>query len=151
MPSQLKSEDNMKTSKAGIELIKKYEGLRLASYVDSSGVWTIGYGHTGDVKMGDVITKEEAERLLIQDLSVAENEINRYGLNLCQNQFDALVSFVYNVGIGNFRKSTLLKKLQADPNDPTIADEFKRWIYAGGKVLQGLVKRRSDEARLYFS
>ncbi len=141
----------MKTSKAGIELIKKYEGLRLASYVDSAGVLTIGYGHTGGVKMGDVITKEEAERLLIEDLSVAENEINRYGLNLCQNQFDALVSFVYNVGIGNFRKSTLLKKLLADPNDPTIASEFNRWIYAGGRVLQGLVKRRSEEARLYFS
>lgn len=141
----------MKTSKKGIDFIKSHEGLRLASYVDSAGVWTIGYGHTGGVKMGDVITKEQAEKFLIKDLEMAEDEINMYHLNLNQNQFDALASFIYNVGIKNFRESTLLMLLMNNPNDPDIEKQFKRWIYAGGRVLQGLVKRRSDEARLYFS
>lgn len=140
----------MKTSDNGIEFIKKHEGLRLKAYLCPSGKPTIGYGHTKGVKLGDVITEEEAEQLLREDLIVVENEINRHNLNLNQNQFDALVSFVYNVGIGNFRSSTLLKKIKANPNDESIANEFKRWVYSNGKRLPGLVKRREEEAKLYF-
>ena len=141
----------MKTSDKGIGLIKRFEGLRLKAYLCPAGKPTIGYGHTKDVKLGDVITEEEAEQLLREDLIVVENEINRHNLNLNQNQFDALVSFVYNVGIGNFRTSTLLKKIKANPNDKTIANEFKRWVYSNGKRLPGLVKRREEEAELYFT
>lgn len=140
----------MKTSNKGIELIKKHEGLRLKAYLCPAGKWTIGYGHTKDVKPGQVITEEEAERLLRDDLAIAENEINRHNLDINQNQFDALASFVYNVGVGNFRTSTLLKKIKANPNDESIADEFRRWVYSNGKKLPGLVKRREEEAELYF-
>jgi len=141
----------MKISDNGIELIKKHEGLRLEAYLCPAGKWTIGYGHTKGVKPGQVVTKEEAERLLREDLIVVENEINRHNLNINQNQFDALASFVYNVGVGNFRTSTLLKKIKANPNDKTIANEFKRWVYSNGKKLPGLVKRREEEAKLYFT
>ena len=141
----------MRISRTGIELIKAHEGLRLAAYICPSGVPTIGYGHTYNVKMGDRITEEQAEKFLIDDLAVAEREVNRYGLNLTQNQFDALVSFVFNVGVGNFRSSTLLKRLKANPNDPDIANQFKKWVYGGGKVLPGLVRRRNEEAKLYFN
>ncbi len=140
----------MKTSDKGIGLIKRFEGLRLKAYLCPAGKPTIGYGHTKDVKLGDVITEEEAEQLLLEDLIVVENEINKHNLDINQNQFDALVSFVYNVGVGNFRTSTLLKKIKTDPNDKTIANEFKRWVYGGGKILPGLVRRRKEEANLYF-
>jgi lysozyme len=141
----------MRTSRKGIELIKAHEGLRLDAYLCPAGVPTIGYGHTHGVKMGDRITEEQAEKFLIGDLIVAETEVNRYGLNINQNQFDALVSFVYNIGAGNFRSSTLLKRLKANPNDPDIANQFKRWVHGGGKVLPGLVRRRDEEAKLYFT
>ena len=141
----------MKTSDKGIGLIKRFEGLRLKAYLCPAGKPTIGYGHTKGVKLGDVITEEEAEQLLLEDLIVVENEINKHNLDINQNQFDALVSFVYNVGVGNFRTSTLLKKIKANPNDKTIANEFKRWVYSNGKRLPGLVKRREEEAKLYFT
>lgn len=140
----------MKTSKSGIDLIKEHEGLKLKAYLCPAGVWTIGYGHTYNVNKGDVVNEEQAEQFLIGDLIVAETEINRLGLDLNQNQFDALVSFVFNVGGGNLRSSTLLKKLRENPNDPDIGRQFKRWVYAGKEVLPGLVRRRNDEARLYF-
>ena len=141
----------MRTSRKGIEFIKAHEGLRLDAYLCPAGVPTIGYGHTYNVKMGDRITEEQAEKFLIDDLAVAEREVNRYGFDLTQNQFDALVSFVFNVGVGNFRSSTLLKRLKANPNDPDIANQFKRWVYGNGKVLPGLVRRRNEEAKLYFT
>lgn len=140
----------MKTSKAGIELIKRHEGLRLAAYLCPAGVPTIGYGHTKGVRLGQVITEAEAEKLLIQDLKTAEDEINRHLLPLKQHQFDSLTSFVFNVGVGSFRSSTLLKRLKIDVNHPDIKNQFGRWIYAGGKRLDGLVKRRAEEAKLYF-
>ena len=141
----------MKTSDKGIDLIKKYEGLRLNAYLDAVGVWTIGFGHTLNVKSTDVITLDEAEYFLRQDVEFAEKEVNRHNLNINQNQFDALVSFVFNLGVGNFARSTLLRKIKSNPNDPTIRKEFERWIYAGGKVLNGLVRRRKEEADLYFA
>lgn len=150
----------MKTSQEGINFIKKHEGLRLAAYLDSTGTPTIGYGHTGGVKLGDVITEQQAEQYLRQDVIIAENEINRQQLPLNQNQFDALVSFVFNVGVGRprshprgpsgFLGSTLLAKAKIDVNNPSIADEFRRWVYSKGRVLPGLVKRRKEEAELYF-
>lgn len=148
-------EKNMKTSDRGINFIKNFEKLRLEAYPDPVGIWTIGYGHTGGVKPGDKVTEEEAEKLLRHDLQIAENEINRLDLWLTQNRFDALVSFVFNVGTGNFRSSTLRKKLLENPDDPSIFDEFKRWKYGkvNGKsvVLPGLVKRREAEAKLYMT
>ena len=103
------------------------------------------------MKPTDVITLHEAERFLRQDVEFAEKEVNRHNLDINQNQFDALVSFVFNLGVGNFARSTLLRKIKSNPDDPTIRKEFERWIYAGGKVLNGLVRRRKEEADLYFT
>ena len=141
----------MKTSNKGIELIKKHEGFRAKAYKCPADKWTIGYGHTINVKSTDVITKEQGEYFLRQDVGYAEKEVNKYNLDINQNQFDALVSFVFNLGAGNFARSTLLRRIKAHPNDITIRREFVRWVYAGGKVLQGLVKRRKEEADLYFT
>jgi len=140
----------MKTSKKGIELIKKYEGLKLKAYKCSAGVWTIGYGHTKNVKQGDVITEGQAEILLIYDLFDFENCIKKnVTIPLTQNQFDALVSLCFNIGCGNFLKSTLLKKL----NEGKIAEaakEFLKWNKADGKELAGLTKRRQEEMELFL-
>ncbi|WP_026473952.1 lysozyme [Alkaliflexus imshenetskii] len=140
----------MKTSEKGVQLITTHEGLKLNAYVCPAGVWTIGYGHTRTAKQGMTITKQRAEELLKDDLQTAENAVNNQLLRLSQNQFDALVSFVFNVGPGNFRKSTLLSMIKLNANNPLIADEFMRWHKGGGRVLPGLVKRREDEANLYF-
>lgn len=141
----------MRTSNKGIELIKKEEGLMLKAYRCPAGVLTIGYGHTKGVKSSDVITEQQADTYLREDLRDAEQTVIRHRLDINQNQFDALVSFVFNLGSGNFASSTLLKKVKINSNDPTIATEFRKWVYAGGKVLSGLVKRREAEANLYFS
>lgn len=140
----------MKTSRQGIELIKRFEALRLRAYVCPAGVLTIGWGHTKGVKAGMVIDHAEAERMLADDIAIAERCVNCDAENLNQNQFDALVSFVFNVGTANHKKSTLRKKVLANPNDPAIADEFGRWIYSKKKVLPGLVRRREAESELYF-
>ncbi len=97
------------------------------------------------------ITKEQAEECLRQEIEAVENIVNAECQNLRQCQFDALVSFVFNVGGGNFRKSTLLKKIKVNPNDNSIMDEFLRWVYSKGAVLPGLQKRRLAEMKLYFS
>jgi len=141
----------MKTSDKGIDLIKKYEGFRAKAYKCPSDKWTIGYGHTLNVKSTDVIDKAQAEYFLRQDVEFAEKEVNKHNLNINQNQFDALVSFVFNLGVGNFARSTLLRKIKSNPDDPTIRKEFERWVYAGGKILTGLIKRRKEEANLYFT
>ena len=140
----------MKASDKGIELIKKHEGFRAKAYKCPADKWTIGYGHTLNVKSTDVIDKAQAEVFLRQDVEFAEKEVNKHNLNINQNQFDALVSFVFNLGVGNFARSTLLRKIKSNANDPTIRREFERWIYAGGKILNGLVRRREEEANLYF-
>ena len=103
------------------------------------------------MKSTDVITKEQGEYFLRQDVEHAEKEVNKHNLNINQNQFDALVSFVFNLGVGNFSRSTLLRRIKAYPNDITIRREFARWVYAGGKILPGLVTRRKEEADLYFT
>lgn len=140
----------MKTSEKGIELIKKYEGLKLSAYLCTAGVWTIGYGHTKNVRQGQKINIGEAERLLKEDLKAFEKGINDLNLKINQNQFDALVSFAFNVGLENLKKSTLLKKIKANPMDKSIENEFMRWVYAGSKKLDGLIKRRTEEAEMYF-
>lgn len=141
----------MKINKEGLELIKKFEGLKLKSYLCPAKVWTIGYGHTKGVKEGQKITEEEATKLLLEDISIFENGVNKLTQSkISENQFSALVSFTFNLGLGNLKSSTLLKKVNNDPNDPTIKDEFVKWNKAGGKVLLGLTNRRKDEANLYF-
>lgn len=137
----------MNTGYKGISLIKSFEKLELKAYKCPAGVWTIGYGHTKGVKKGDVCTEAQAEQWLKEDLSDAETAMA--GLKLNQNQFDALVSFTFNLGVGNFKKSTLYKKVKANPNDPSITDEFGKWKFANGKELAGLVRRRAAEAELY--
>lgn len=140
----------MKTSDKGIGLIKKYEGLRLKAYLCPAKVWTIGYGHTGGVKSGDVVSEAQAEALLRTDLVKFEKVVSSSGLLLNQNQFDALVSFTYNVGAGNFANSTLFRTIKQNPSDKKIREEFLRWVYAAGKMLPGLKSRRIDESNLYF-
>ena len=141
----------MNISKKGIELIKRFEGCRLKAYKCPAGVWTIGYGHTNNVRRDDVITQEEAEELLKRDLKVHEDNVKRLvKVALTQGQFDALVSFEYNVGYGNLANSTLLKLLNAGNYDGA-SKQFKRWVYAGDKVLEGLVKRRIAETELFLS
>lgn len=141
----------MKTSNRGIELIKAHEGFRSHAYLCPAGKWTIGYGHTSGVKSGDVITREQGGAFLQSDVAECEKTVNAVGLNLTQNQFDALVSFVFNFGEPKFRTSTLLRLAKANVNDPRIRHEFSRWIHANGKIEPGLVKRRKAEADLYFS
>ena len=133
----------------GKDLLKFFEGCELVAYQDSVGVWTIGYGHTKGVKPGMTITQEEAEQMLESELAEYEGYVEKYvTVPLTQNQFDALVVWVYNLGPTNFRKSTLLKELNS--GDYTAASkEIKRWNKAGGKVLAGLVKRREAEAQLF--
>ena len=141
----------MKTSPKGIALIKEFEGLRLKAYLCPGGVWTIGYGHTAGVKPGMVISEVQAEEYLKADLIAFERYLNGLGLALNQNQFDALVSFIYNVGTGNFSNSTLLRKVRVNPQENSIMDEFLRWVYSKGRVLPGLQRRRLAEMKLYFS
>lgn len=142
----------MKISKNGLELIMRHEGCRLTAYKCPAGVWTIGYGHTGtDVVPGLTITSRQAEELLTEDVRWAEEAVNREGLRLNQNQFDALVSFTFNVGIKNFRNSTLLKMIQIDSSSANIRTEFGKWNRAKGFTLPGLALRRKAEADLYFS
>ena len=141
----------MKTSPKGIALIKEFEGLRLKAYKCPGGVWTIGYGHTAGVKPGMVISEAQAEEYLKADLIAFEKYLNSLGLAINQNQFDALISFIYNVGTGNFSRSTLLRKVRANPQDNSIMDEFLKWVYSKGRVLPGLQRRRLAEMKLYFS
>lgn len=141
----------MRTSDKGVDLIKEHEGFRAKAYRCPAGVWTIGYGHTKDVRPGQMITREEGEIFLREDLKIAENAVNRECSGLNQNQFDALVSFVFNCGEGNFKRSTLLKCVKANPRNPNIRYEFSKWVKSKGVSLPGLIRRRREEADLYFS
>ena len=133
----------------GKDLLKFFEGCELVAYQDSVGVWTIGYGHTKGVTAGMTITQEEAEQMLESELAEYEGYVEKYvTVPLTQNQFDALVVWVYNLGPTNFRNSTLLKELNSG-NYNAAGTEIKRWNKAGGKVLAGLVKRREAEAELF--
>ncbi len=133
-------------------IIRVFEGLRLKAYQDSVGVWTIGYGHTGkDVTPGKQISIERAEQLLKADLAVIEEEIGALvKVPLNANQLAALESFIYNMGIKAFADSTLFKMLN-DGDYDGAAGQFHRWIYAGKNILQGLVKRRAAEVKLFLT
>lgn len=143
-----------KTNERGKEIIKEAEGLRLEAYPDGK-CWAVGFGTTAidgeKVVEGMSVTQEDAERYLEQDIATAEAAVARYvKVNLTDNQFSALVSFTYNLGSGSLKESTLLKKLNKG-DYAGAADEFGRWIYASGKVLDGLVKRRKTEMELFLS
>lgn len=146
----------MQTSEKGIALIKEFEGCKLTAYQDSVGVWTIGYGWTQPVdgkpiRAGMTIKQETAERLLKTGLVSYENDVSRLvKVRLKQGQFDALVSFTYNLGARSLSTSTLLRKLNAG-DCAGAADEFLRWNKAGGKVLNGLTRRREAERALFLS
>lgn len=146
----------MKTGDEGIKLIKDFEKLRLKAYLDSKGVPTIGWGNTfyengTKVKMGDTISRERADSLFTIILFKFEKELNSMlKVSLNQNQFDALMVFIYNIGSGAFLNSTILKKININPNDPSISIEFMRWNKSSGKTLEGLTRRRQQEASLYF-
>ena len=141
----------MKISQKGLDLIKQFEGLRLKAYLCAAGVPTIGYGHTRGVSLGMSITEEQAEGYLLEDIHEFELAIQRLVYTrLTQNQFDALVSFTFNLGIGSLKTSTLLKKLNAG-DIAGAANEFNKWVYAGGKKLKGLIKRRAAERLLFIT
>jgi lysozyme len=143
----------MKASEEIKAMIKRFEGCRLTAYKDSVGVLTIGYGHTGsDVKQGLKITQAKADELFDKDLAKFEVALTAAvsGVKVNQYQFDALLSFAFNLGIAKLKGSTLFKKVKANPNDTTIGAEFRRWVYAGGKILPGLITRRDEEAKWYY-
>ena len=138
----------MKISEAGIKLICKWEEFRSYAYVCPAGLWTIGYGHTGGVKPTDKIDLAQGEAYLRQDLEIVERCLNALKLELNQNQYDALCSLIFNIGIGKFKRSTMLKYLRAKQFDKASA-EFLKWRKANGKVLKGLEARRKDEQELF--
>ncbi len=144
----------MRMSAAGLAIVKEFEGLRLKAYKCPAAVWTIGYGHTSAagapiVNPDLVITKDEAEEVLERDMEQYEEGVRKYvKVDLTQGQFDALVDFAYNAGVGALAKSTLLKKVNAEKFDEVPA-EFMKWTKGGGKELPGLVRRRRAEVKLW--
>ena len=145
----------MEVNKAGRDLIKQFEGCKLKAYKCPAGLNTIGFGNTfypdgTKVKEGDVITQQQAEEYfnsVVDDFAKQVDVLVKS--NVTANNFSAIVSFAYNVGIGNLKNSTLLKKVNANPKDATIPAEFRKWVRANGEVLKGLVRRRDAEAKLY--
>ena len=139
----------MRISQEGVNLIKHFEGCRLEAYKCPAGVWTVGYGHTKGVKEGDAIEQEAAEAFLIEDLEAFEQAVARLvKVPITQQQFDALVSFTFNLGAGNLAASTLLRKLN-NYQYAEVPEQMMRWVKAGGQVLDGLVRRRAAEAALF--
>lgn len=146
-----------KIDSKGLDLIKQFEGCSLKAYLCPANVPTIGYGsirhpNGNKVKIGETITKKQAEEYLLHEVKQFELAVDamcRDDIN--QNQFNALVSFAFNLGAGSLRSSTLLKKVNANPNDPFIRNEFLKWNRAGGVILAGLTRRREAESNLYFT
>jgi lysozyme len=144
----------MQMTKSGLDLIKEFEGFRAKAYRDSVGVWTIGYGHTSmagapEVRPGMVITAEEAEQILARDVDVFARGVRKaVTTKISDEQFSALVSFAYNVGLGNFAKSSVLAAVNRDDFD-AVPRRLQLWTKAGGRVLPGLVRRRAAEAALF--
>ena len=139
----------MKIGSTGVDLIKHFESCKLTAYQDSVGIWTIGWGHTGSVKKGDIWTQGEADNILLNDLDKFEGYVNQYvKVPLTQNQFDALVSWTFNLGPGNLKSLTMLTKLNEKKYDE-VPSQMKRWNKAGGKVLRGLERRRNAEAAMF--
>jgi lysozyme len=144
----------MKINEAGLKIIREYEGLRLEAYLCPSNKWTIGFGNTfykdgSPVRKGDTITREDAEGLLLHVVNdFADQVSNAVQVSLTSNQFSAIVSLVFNIGPGNFRSSTLLRKLNAGDYHGA-SEEFGKWCYSNGTRLRGLIKRRKEEQKLF--
>jgi lysozyme len=139
----------MQYSKSGLQLTEQFEGCKLTAYQDSRGIWTIGYGHTANVRAGQTCTQEQAEQWLSEDIAWAESRVNAdVHVPLTQGEFDALVDFVYNTGCGNFEHSTLLKLIN-NGNYAEAAKQFEVWDKCDGKVVAGLLRRRLAEAKEY--
>jgi lysozyme len=140
----------MRVSQKGIKMIKDFEGCKLAAYKDSVGIPTIGVGHIKGVKMGMKITQAQADKFLAEDLAAVEKCLNNLGVISKQNQFDALASWIFNLGVGNFNSSTMKKYIVAKCSDIDITDQMVKWCNAGGRPLLGLKKRRVAEANMYL-
>jgi lysozyme len=140
----------MRVSQKGIKMIKDFEGCKLAAYKDSVGVWTIGCGNTSHAKAGMKITQAQADKFLAEDLAAVEKCLNNLGVISKQNQFDALASWIFNLGVGNFNSSTMKKYIVAKCSDIDITDQMVKWCNAGGRPLLGLKKRRVAEANMYL-
>jgi lysozyme len=145
----------MKISQKGVDLIKAFESFRAKAYICPAGLLTTGYGTVIDTAEEQylktkVLTEPEASELLGKELTHYESQVYKMTGNIDQCKFDALVSFAFNCGNQALRTSTLLKKVKINPNDPTIANEFNKWVNGGGKKLPGLVRRRASESHLYF-
>ena len=140
----------------GIKLIKEFEGCRLKAYKCPSNVWTVGYGSTfyedgSKVKQGDIISQERANELFLQIVKKFVDGVDRMVTSkVTQNQFDAMVSLSFNIGLGGFKRSSVLRKVNINPNDETIGASFRLWRKGNGVVLPGLVRRREAEVKLYF-
>ena len=145
----------MEVNTAGRDLIKQFEGCKLKAYKCPAGLWTISWGLTfypdgTKIKEGDVITQQQAEDYFNQVVDAFAKQVDvLVKSNVTANNFSAIVSFAFNVGMGNFRRSTLLRKVNANPKDPSIKAEFMKWTRANNVVLKGLVRRREAEAKLY--
>ena len=135
----------MKTSNYAIESIKQFEGCKLTAYKCPANVWTIGYGHTKNVTPGMKITQAEADNFIKSDILPIEMFLNKLKINLKQGQYDALIDFMFNLGISKFTNSTLYKLIKAGSSDEEICNEFMKWVHVGKKTLPGLVKRRKWE------
>jgi len=140
----------MTTSRKGIQLIKDFEGLKLESYKCPAGVWTIGYGHTKGVKPNMLIDQMRADDLLIEDIAPIERLLNDLRINFRQEQFDALVSWIFNLGANAFQKSTLYIRIGSNASDEEITDEIVKWVNANKKPLLGLKNRRIAEANMFL-
>ena len=144
----------MYISKLAFEKIKEFEGCKLQAYQDAAGVWTIGYGHTYNVRQGDKISQQYADMLLPADIEHVERHLIALHdpeiLNMTKAQLDAVVCFAFNVGIQRWRTSTLRRYIMQDKPAQKIVEEWMHWVYAGGKQLPGLVKRREWEAERFF-
>ena len=136
----------MRASATLISHIKRFESCRLTAYQDTAGVWTVGYGHTKGVKRGDRITQYQAEQFLRDDLSEFERAANKVRRLTTQGRYDAVLDFMYNLGIGNFNKSTLKAYIESGRSVWEIQEQFLRWVNAGGRKIGGLVSRRIWEA-----
>ncbi len=141
----------MKTSTQGIRLIKEYEGCKLKTHRTPVGVLTIGYGHSHHAKPDMVISFDKADELLLEDISYIEQWFEQNLPPILQNQFDALVSLVANIGLYRFGRSKILKLIKANPENYRIGREFGKWLFAKGEPYQKLRKRREAESKLYFS
>jgi lysozyme len=140
----------MKTSDKLLSMLMVFEGLRLTAYEDAAGVLTIGYGHTKGVQRDDKISEYYAKEYLRQDVEEVEEAVSKLGVAQTVGQLDALVSLAFNIGFGRLKSSTLLKTIRKGCSKNAIKREFKRWVYAGGKKLPGLERRREWEARRFF-